>query len=114
MHYLPEQTLITCILPKGTSLPLLPRIKHELGILTAHLNSARGFGRSAQGNDSSPAQSEKELLTVITPGARADEVFNWLFEVAGINQPGGGLIYMTTLKGATAFSVPDNLQEESE
>ena len=114
MRYVPDQTLITCILPKGCGLPLLPRLKHELGLLTAHLNSARGFGRSAQGTDSSHAQTEKELLTVVTEKARGDEVFAWLFDAAGINQPGGGLIYMTRLKGATAFSLPANLEEEAE
>ena len=44
---------------------------------------------------------------VIVSAAEADEIFSWLFDIARIDRPHGGLIYMAALGHATPFVLPE-------
>jgi len=39
-------------------------------------------------------QSEKEVLTVVVEEAQADDIFEYIYHLADINRPHGGIIYM--------------------
>ena len=108
IRILPPQKLITCILPHGVALDVLQRLKDEKGIIEASTNTARGMGRlTPLAHRGIGEQSEKDILNVIVSAAEADEIFAWLFDIARIDRPHGGLIYLTALGHATPFVLPE-------
>jgi len=108
IRILPPQKLITCILPHGIALDVLQRLKDEKGIIEASTNTARGMGKLTPLAHRGPGeQSEKDILNVIVSAAEADEIFEYLFDIARIDRPHGGLIYMAALGHATPFVLPE-------
>lgn len=108
IRILPPQKLITCILPHGVALDMLQRLKDEKGIIEASVNNARGMGRlTPLAHRGVAEQTEKDVLNVIVSADEADEVFEYLYESAGIGRPHGGLIYMTALGYTTPFVLPE-------
>lgn len=104
----PNRKLITCILPHGIAHDLLEALDQELGIVEGNVNNARGTGRLAGRKLSGlGSETEKEMLNVVVPADRADEVFAFVFERARINRPHGGIIFMSDLVRATPFELPD-------
>ena len=108
IRILPPQKLITCILPHGIALDVLQRLKDEKGIIEACTNTARGMGKlTPLAHRGLGEQAEKDILTVIVSAAEADEIFEYLFDIARIDRPHGGLIYMAALGHATPFVLPE-------
>jgi nitrogen regulatory protein PII len=108
-----DSKLITCVLPKGCCRAVLSALKQEQGIVTANVNYARGTGRMTHRSfRKSMSQTEKEVLTVVVPADRADELFAFIFETADIGRPHGGLMYQTDLAASSMLELPD-LPEES-
>lgn len=104
--------LITAILPKGTSLNVVDKLKHEKLLTTANFNYARGMGKLTPAKYRGIGEtSEKEVLTVVVEEAQADEIFEYIFDIADINRPHGGIIYMQALMQSTAFVLPDVTEE---
>lgn len=108
MKLLEDQKLITCILPHGRALPVLEALKEELGVLTATMHHARGTGRMTPLAWRGVGEAaEKDVITVSVPGARADEVFAFIYERAGVNQPHGGILFQQPLWKSTAYQLPE-------
>ncbi len=106
MH-LQRQKLITCILPKGVALGVAARLKSEYDLMSADIKSARGVGKiTPLAYRGIGGQSEKEILTVVVPEESADEIFTFIYEVAEINRPHGGLIYVYSLQQASRYEIP--------
>jgi nitrogen regulatory protein PII len=106
--------LITAILPKGQSLPVIEQLKTEKGLTTASFNFARGVGRMTPAKFRGVGeQSEKEVLTVVVAQELADELFEFIFDRAEINRPHGGIIYMQPLIQSTRYTLPDEVEEET-
>ena len=100
--------LITCILPKGKGVSVVRALKDEKALFGAHVNSARGTGRMTHRTvRKQMTETEKDVLTVIVPQEREDEIFAYIYETAGIGKPHGGLMYLTSLSAATVFALPD-------
>jgi len=100
--------LITCILPKGIAFDVVGRLMKEKGILTANVDSARGMGKlTPDAYRGVGEQTEKEILSVVVEAEQAEELFEYIFEVANIDRPHGGMIYMTRLAEASPFALPD-------
>ena len=109
------EKLITAILPTDVdALRVLRRLKDEQGIPSANLNFARGVGRMTRDRSVTSESSQREILSVVVPEARGDELFAWLFEAADIDRPHGGIIYMQTLAEATEYTLPDLPEEAGE
>jgi hypothetical protein len=109
------QKLVTAILPTETdALRLLKRLKEELGIASANLNYARGVGHITRDRSVRATSSQKEILSVVVPEARGDEVFDWLRSAAEIDRPHGGILYVQSLALATHYTLPDVPEEEGE
>lgn len=103
-----SQKLISCILPKGVAHGVLSSLRSELGVITAHINNARGVGKiTPLAHRGLGGQSEKEILTVIVDDERADEVFEFIYVAAEVNRPHGGLMVQVPLQRATSFELPD-------
>ena len=112
MNTLDHVKLITCILPKGKALPVLERLKEEHGIVTANINNARGTGRiTHRAFRTGYSETEKDILRVVVPAARADELFEEIYEHAGVGQPHGGIMFQSTLELASVFELPDIADE---
>ena len=100
--------LITCILPKGKGVSVVRALKNEKALFGANVNSARGTGRMTHWTERRKmTETEKDILTVIVPQQREDEIFAYIYEIAGIGEPHGGLMYLTGLSAASAFTLPE-------
>lgn len=108
MKVLADEKLITCILPHGRALAVLEALKEELGILTATMYHARGTGRMTPLAWRGVGEAaEKDVVTVVVPASRADEVFGFIYERAGIDRPHGGILYQQPLWKSTEFLLPE-------
>lgn len=113
MAILKQVKLISAILPKGVALNVVGLLKQEKGITTANFNYARGVGKlTPMKYRGVGEQSEKEVLTVVVDEARGDEIFEYVYSIAEINRPHGGLIYMHPLMQSTEYHLPEMLEEE--
>lgn len=103
------QKLITGILPVGRGHDMLKKLREEKNIFTANLEKARGMGKLTPDAHRTGAgsQTEKEILSVVIGADRADEIFEFIYEEAQVNKPHGGLIYMTRLKQASSYIMPE-------
>ena len=105
--------LITAILPKGKDKELMCKLVNDLKIASVNVNFARGLGRITphrhRGVDD---VTEKAIVSVIVEEARADEVFEFIFYEADINQPHGGLMFQQPLLANTLFTLPEIEAEE--
>lgn len=108
-----DYKLITCVLPVGVAMPVVRKLKSEKGVVTANVNNARGVGKlTAREHRRLGNQTEKQIMTVVVPAARADEIFAFIYHEAGINQPHGGLMYVHGLARSTEFALPDLPEED--
>ncbi|MEE8119550.1 MAG: hypothetical protein V3T39_08345 [Gammaproteobacteria bacterium] len=105
--------LIRCILPKGKALPIIQALKDERGIIMANFNFARGTGRITHRDyRSRVTQTEKEVLYVIVTEDKAEEIFAFIYDTAGIGEPHGGIMYQCALSGSTEYLLPDVPEEQ--
>jgi len=106
--------LISAILPKGIALSVIKRLKDEKNIITANLNYARGTGKlTPLKYRDGVVESEKEVLTVVVEEAISEEIFDYIYEVADVNKPHGGLMYMHSLMQSSAYLLPDVVDEQT-
>jgi len=109
-----QQKVITCVLPKGKAGSVLKVLVRERELTSVDIHYARGVGRITplrhRGIGETPL---REVLTVAVPAADADEMFEYIHELAEVNRPHGGLMYMHDLRSSTGFSLPPDLEEET-
>ena len=103
--------LITSYLPKGTGLDLVKALKNETGLSTGNVTSCRGTGTSS--NTSFGDWVEVDVFDVIVDAERADEIFSFIYEKAGIGEGTHGFMVQSNLARATKFSLPDLPEEDS-
>ena len=105
-----DPKLLTCVLPKGAGLPLLRRLREDLGIVSSSVHSARG----SLGSDPSglSGRVEKDVVTVVVPEARADELFAWIYVAAEVGREPGRFLHLGPLAGATSFHLPEGVPAE--
>jgi nitrogen regulatory protein PII len=94
-----KQKLITCITREANAAKVAEGLRETYDLQTINHYFARGIGKS------SPLikrgfgeKTEKVVLTVVVDANIADEVFEFLFQTAEINQPRGGIIFMNALR----------------
>jgi len=90
---------IVCLVPEGKAKPAMIRLHAAHADLHILMHFARGIGRrKTVVFNGFGDQGERDVLEVIVPEDRADEVFDLLYQEAGINKYRGGIIYMHALK----------------
>ena len=108
-----QQKVITCVLPKGKAGPVLKVLAKERELTALDIHYARGVGRiTPLCHRGIGETSEREVLTVAVPAEEADELFEYIHELAEIDRPHGGLMYMHGLTTSTGFALPGDLAEE--
>jgi len=103
--------LITSFLPHGTGVSMIKLLKEETGVYTGNVNSSRGTGSTAGASDFD-SWVEVDVLDVVVDANRADEIFNFIYEKAGIGEGNHGFIIQQNLARSTKFSLPDLPVEE--
>jgi len=103
--------LITSFLPRGTGIPIVKLLKQETGICTGNVNNSRGTGSTA-GASSFDEWVEVDVLDVVVNADRADEIFNFIYEKAGIAEGNHGFMIQQSLIQSTKFSLPDLPEEK--
>lgn len=110
-----NQKLITSIIPKGAGREVLIGLRHEHGINTGNINMARGTGTyNPLSKRGVGEQTEKEMLTVVVPEEKADEIFAYIYHAARIGEPHHGIIFQSDLVCASPYVMPGNLEEEQD
>ncbi len=105
--------LITCIVAKGHAVEIAHALKEKLQIVDFHIHHCRGSGISDSQKSSGLTQEmEKDVLLVNVSSERADEVFEFIYFEAKINEPSSGFMYQSHLQAFTPLLLPD-LPEEA-
>jgi hypothetical protein len=108
-----DYKLITCVLPPQVALPLKKALKAKKNIITADAHNARGVGKLTHAAHRRLGdQTEKQVLNVVVEAGRADEIFEFIYFEAAINEPHGGLMYQTSLGRGTPYVLPDLPEED--
>ena len=102
--------LITSLLPKGTGLGIVKLLNDEANISAGNVNSCRGTGTS--GNSEFGEWVEVDVLEVVVNSERADEVFNFIYDKAGIGEGNHGFMTQGSLIKSSKFSIPRDLPRE--
>ena len=112
---LSHQKLITSIIPKGAGNDVLLGLRNDFGINTGNIKMARGSGQynplSLRGIGE---QTEKEILTVIVSAEKADEIFEYIYFRAHIDEPHNGIIFQSDLLYASKYRLPEDIDIEQE
>lgn len=99
--------LIACILPKGRARALQQSLVDQKNIHCGNFHSGRGVGRDSQIRDRGIGeQQERGIFEVIVPAEQADEIFEYIFFEAGMDERHGGMIYMTAAPRSTVMNLP--------
>lgn len=113
MEPLVDSKTIVCVLPKGVAIDVVRALKDEKKIFAANVNNARGAGTMTHRAFSRQIVStEREVLTVIVPADRQDELFEFIHERAKIGRLHGGLIFQLAAPSATQFLLPEDVPDE--
>ncbi|MDQ6964297.1 MAG: hypothetical protein Q9M13_05180 [Mariprofundales bacterium] len=104
----PDYKMVTCILHEGVAHGVMQQLKEQFNIITSNFNYARGIGKSTplmlRGMGE---QAEKEILSVVVEQQIADEVFEFIFIAAGLDQPHAGIVFMHPLQKSSRYTLPD-------
>lgn len=107
-----KQRMITCIFSAETDAQgILRRLKDEKHIFTAGVYHARGVGGSATYRSQMAGGQEKNVISAVVPLARADEIFEFLYEAGELYKPHHGMMYMERLDCTTPLNLPDDLPD---
>jgi len=99
----------------GTDHRLLEALRRDKGITRAdsvHVRAVAALQEAATRRGRLPEPSLARLVTVIATEQAADDLFDYICSVAEINRPGGGMVLMDRLLGATPFLLPEGLPDE--
>lgn len=110
--HLQAYKVITCFLPAGKGKDVLDDLRKQKGINGGFVHHARGAGVDSGRNSKAPFYVEREVITVLAPVAQADEVFEFLYFNAGLDQPHTGMVLMEkAIRGTLCNLTPDVADE---
>ena len=110
-----EQKLITCIVRESMATKGAAALRETYKLQTINQYFSRGIGKSSPLIKRGMGEkTEKVVLSVVVNAKIADEVFEFLFHAAEINQPRGGMIYMTTVRSVAFEPITLPKKEEAE
>lgn len=106
--------LITCVLPKGRARKLQVTLIAQKDIHVGNFHGGRGVGRDSKLSDRGIGeQQEREIFEVVVPANQADELFEFMFFEADMDERHGGMIYITDVPRCSVWTTPDVPKEEA-
>lgn len=102
-----QTRLITCVLYCGGGDKVLQAL-HKRGFNTTSLSKGRGsaIGDPADAKGRS-LQFEKEIITVVVEADQVEEIMEHIFDIAEIDRPYGGFLYVEKLYRSVPYVLPD-------
>lgn len=92
---------ITLITSPGKGRPLVEALyKQNLPMVDLHHARGSCIGALTKRNGA-PIETEQEIVSCVVDSIQADAVFAQIYELAGVNQPDGGFMYMQNLIRST-------------
>lgn len=108
VRYEVDTKMISCVLPKGRARPLQKALVEEHGVQCGNFHYGRGVGRESRISERGIGeQQEREIFEVVVSAEKSDEIFEFIFTQAGMDEPHGGMIYMTSIPRSTIMTLPE-------
>tara|TARA_B100000579_G_scaffold397303_1_gene376761 strand:- start:640 stop:1005 length:366 start_codon:yes stop_codon:yes gene_type:complete len=118
MSQLESYKQISAILPDDDALirKIVQGLKQDKGLLTLNHYTCRGLGaigrRGAVKRFRAPSPKSLRMLSVLVKPEQADDIFAFIFEIAEMDRPMGGILFMGPLEGGTLFTMPEGISDE--
>ena len=102
--------VITCIMKAGRGVEIVDALRKRQGVISASVHHARGIGTQTMRRK--VYSDEKQVLTALVESADADEVFEFIYFEAQLNQPHNGMVMMgLPVKGIGVVPLPEGAEE---
>lgn len=109
--YLTDVSLLTCVVQSGFSDKIL-RAARDVGATAGAISHhARGVGvRERLGLLGVAVEAEKEVISILVSSEQRDLVYDTIYRAAGMDVPGRGFIYLTSLEKASTY-IPESMMQ---
>jgi len=101
----------------GTVCELIKALRRDKGITRVDSTSARAVAAlqaAKTKQDRLPEPILARVVTVLVNASEADAIFDYIYVSAKIGRPGGGMVLMDKLLGATPFVLPEGVADEAD
>ena len=109
--YLTDISAITCVVDKTKTDAVLLAAR-DVGARAAIVQGARGWGaRERLGVWGVAVETDKDVITFMVSTEQQDVVFEAIYQVAGLDAPGRGFMYVSPLERAATY-VAESIRNE--
>jgi hypothetical protein len=114
----PIGKLIQCVVPDdGTDKRVLETLRDRMGIVAGHSMSCRSVAMVVDveiRRGRLPPSLLAWLILIVTTADPADAAFDLVFETAGLERPGRGIVFQGPLLGQTTYELPGDVADEAD